>query len=76
MTDARPIPIFHSNSDRECGVVEDLLTDAEIEYSMRLEPMKHADGICYQGLLFEVAPADAARAKQLLAEKGLEAPPE
>lgn len=62
------VEVFHSASDREAGEAERILTAAGIDYTMRLEPKKHADGVCYLGLLFEVAPEHAQRAKELLAD--------
>jgi len=65
------VPIFHSDCDRDSGAAEKLLTDAGIDYTLRLEPVTRTNGVCYQGLLFEVDDANAERAKRLLAEHGL-----
>jgi len=65
------VRVFHSDCDRDSGAAEKLLTDAGIEYTLRLEPVTTSGGVCYQGLLFEVDDANGERAKGLLAEHGL-----
>lgn len=65
------VRVFHSDCDRDSGAAEKLLTDAGIDYTLRLEPVTTSSGVCYQGLLFEVDDANGERAKRLLAKHGL-----
>ena len=66
-------PIFIAANVREADFVERVLDDEGIEYSQRLEPfMRETSGVCYQGVLFEVAGGQAGYCRRLLAEKGLE----
>ncbi len=67
--------IYHAANDREAGQIEEVLTRANVDYTMHLEVSKHADGVCYQGLMFDVEPVDAATARAALAASGFEPMP-
>jgi hypothetical protein len=65
------IALVHTASDSEAAAVERALTDAGIDYEMRLEPKLDSDGPCLLGLLFSVEEVDAARGRELLAAEGI-----
>lgn len=62
--------IYHAANDREAGEIETVLTRANVDYTMHLEVSKHADGVCYQGLMFDVEPEDVERARAALRTNG------
>lgn len=62
--------VYHAANDREAGEIETVLTQANVDYTMHLEVSKHADGVCYQGLMFDVEPRDVERARAALSAGG------
>ncbi|HKS22803.1 MAG TPA: hypothetical protein VJZ76_08405 [Thermoanaerobaculia bacterium] len=65
------VALVHTASDSEAAAVERALTDAGIDYELRLEPKLDSDGPCLLGLLFSVEEEDAARGRELLAAEGI-----
>jgi hypothetical protein len=67
-------PIFMAVNVREVTFLEELLEQESIEYSVRPEAFVHhraADGVCLEGLLFEVPAGQAEECRQLIAARGL-----
>ncbi|HEY8131857.1 MAG TPA: hypothetical protein VII12_08185 [Thermoanaerobaculia bacterium] len=64
-------PIFLAADIREADDVENVLNEAGVDYSLRLEAAPREGGACYQGILYEVASDRAKECRQLILDKGL-----
>jgi hypothetical protein len=67
-------PVFFATTQRDEAAAERVLDATGIDYSVRLEVIeeRRADGVCYQGMLYEVPSAEAPRCRELLIESGLQ----
>ena len=67
-------PIFIAANVREAEFIERLLEEEEIEYEVRPEAFQRGGrGTCFQGLMFEVLPGQAAYCRKLIEDRGLKA---
>ncbi len=67
-------PVFFAPNQRDEAAAEKVLDSLGIKYSVRVEVIEErkAAGVCYQGMLYEVAPELAAKCRQLFLEAGLQ----
>jgi len=64
-------PIYVAETTREADRVESVLDEAGIDYTLRLDAVPREGGACFQGILYEVAAADAAKCRKLMLHQGL-----
>ncbi len=66
-------PLFFAVRQCEAESVEKLLDSAGIAWEMKLDVREEqsADGVCHQGLLYEVDTDRAEECRRLLLEKGI-----
>jgi hypothetical protein len=68
------LPVFFATTQSDEAAAERILDATGLKYSARIEVIekRRAEGVCYQGLLYEV-PADAAeKCRQLFIQNGLQ----
>lgn len=66
-------PVFFAPNARDEAAAEKVLDALGVPYSVHTEVMEErkAAGLCYQGMLYEVAPELAAQCRQSLIDAGL-----
>ncbi len=67
-------PVFFAPNQRDEAAAEKVLDATGIEYTVRLEVIeeRRAEGVCFQGMLYEVPAAEAAKCRELLIRSGLQ----
>jgi hypothetical protein len=64
--------VFIAANVREAELIERLLEEEGIAFDVRPEAFtRGADGVCFQGLMFEVLAGQAAYCRALFTERGL-----
>ena len=64
-------PIYVAENTTEADRVEQVLDQAGVDYSLRLDAVPREGGACYQGILYEVAADDAKKCRRLMLDQGL-----
>lgn len=64
-------PIYFAETTTEADRVEQVLDQAGVDYTLRLDAMPREGGACYQGILYEVGGDEAHKCRRLLLDRGL-----
>ena len=67
-------PVFFATTAHDEAAAEKVLDGTGVDYAARVEVIeeRRASGVCYQGMLYEVPAAEAAKCRELLVKSGLQ----